>query len=143
MNEDTSFYIALIILAVLVVLIIIALISKKKKEKLIDAWLEQHPNACKIYLQKKIGVKSGTISVFYVNKEKPKIKIEKAMNVLYVEPGKNTIEVSYIFTRPGVASTITETYGPAEVVVDVEDGKEYEITFDREKKMFSYNEKSN
>ena len=106
MNEDTSFYIALIILAVLVVLIIIALITKKKREKLIDAWLEQHPNACKIYLQKKIGVKSGTISVFY-------------------------------------ASTITETYGPAEVVVDVEAGKEYEITFDREKKMFSYNEKSN
>ena len=65
------------------------------------------------------------------------------MNVLYVEPGKNTIEVSYIFTRPDVASTITETYGPAEVVVDVEAGKEYEITFDREKKMFSYNEKSN
>ena len=81
--------------------------------------------------------------MFYVNKKKPKIKIEKAMNVLYVEPGKNTIEVSYIFTRPGVASTMTETYGPAEVVVDVEAGKEYEITFDREKKMFSYNEKSN
>ena len=143
MNEDTSFYIALIILAVLVVLIIIALITKKKREKLIDAWLEQHPNACKIYLQKKIGVKSGTISVFYVNKEKPKIKIGKAMNAIYVEPGKNTIEVSYIFTRPGVASTITETYGPAEVVVNVETGKEYEITFDREKKMFSYNQKSN
>lgn len=143
MNEDTSFYIALIILAVLVVLIIIALITKKKREKLINDWLEQHPNACKIYLQKKIGIKSGTISVFYVNKEKPKIKIEKAMNVLYVEPGKNTIEVSYIFTRPSVASTMTETYGPAEVVVDVEAGKEYEITFDREKKMFSYNEKSN
>lgn len=143
MNEDTSFYIALIILAVLVVLIIIALITKKKREKLIDAWLEQHPNACKIYLQKKIGIKSGTISVFYVNKEKPKIKIGKAMNAIYVEPGKNTIEVSYIFTRPSVASTMTETYGPAEVVVDVEAGKEYEITFDREKKMFSYNEKSN
>lgn len=143
MNEGTSFYIALIILAVLVVLIIIALITKKKREKLIDAWLEQHPNACKIYLQNKIGVKSGTISVFYVNKEKPKIKIGKAMNAIYVEPGKNTIEVSYIFTSPGVASTIIETYGPAEVVVDVEAGKEYEITFDREKKMFSYNEKSN
>ena len=36
MNEDTSFYIALIILAVLVVLIIIALITKKKREKLIN-----------------------------------------------------------------------------------------------------------
>ena len=49
----------------------------------------------------------------------------------------------HIYTRPGVASTITETYGPAEVVVDVEAGKEYELTFDREKKMFSYNEKNN
>lgn len=112
MNEDTSFYIALIILAVLVVLIIIALITKKKREKLIDAWLEQHPNACKIYLQKKIGVKSGTISVFYVNKEKPKIKIEKAMNVLYVEPGKNTIEVSYIFTRPGLLLLLLKLMDP-------------------------------
>ena len=60
---------------------------------------------------------------------------------LYVLPGRRVIEATFTSSRPGVVhKTVTTSYGPAKVEVQVESRKAYAFSFNEESKSFEFEE---
>lgn len=114
---------------------------KWKRNKEVDKWLLENKYARKIYLETVVGVNSRIIQVQNVNGEKPKIKSLKGQNILYLNPGRNTIKLTCSCTRPDVLrKSVTTIYGPIEMDMDIEHYVDYKITFDKKSNKFIVNE---
>lgn len=114
---------------------------KWKRNKDVDKWLLENKYARKIYLETIVGVNSRIIQVQNVNGEKPKIKSLKGQNILYLNPGRNTIKLTCSCTRPDVLrKSVTTIYGPIEMDMDIDHYVDYKITFDKKSNKFIVNE---
>lgn len=114
---------------------------KWKRNKDVDKWLLENKYARKIYLETVVGVNSRIIQVQNVNGEKPKIKSLKGQNILYLNPGRNTIKLTCSCTRPDVLrKSVTTIYGPIEMDMDIEHYVDYKIAFDKKSNKFIVSE---
>lgn len=114
---------------------------KWKRNKDVDKWLLENKYARKIYLETIVGVNSRIIQVQNVNGEKPKIKSLKGQNILYLNPGRNTIKLTCSCTRPDVLrKSVTTIYGPIEMDMDIDHYVDYKITFDKKSNKFIVSE---
>ena len=114
---------------------------KWKRNKDVDKWLLENKYARKVYLETVVGVNSSIIQVQNVNGEKPKIKSLKGQNILYLNPGRNTIKLTCSCTRPDVLrKSVTTIYGPIEMDMDIEHYVDYKITFDKKSNKFIVSE---
>ena len=114
---------------------------KWKRNKDVDKWLLENKYARKVYLETVVGVNSRIIQVQNVNGEKPKIKSLKGQNILYLNPGRNTIKLTCSCTRPDVLrKSVTTIYGPIEMDMDIEHYVDYKITFDKKSNKFIVSE---
>lgn len=114
---------------------------KWKRNKDVDKWLLENKYARKVYLETVVGINSRIIQVQNVNGEKPKIKSLKGQNMLYLNPGRNTIKLTCSCTRPDVLrKSVTTIYGPIEMDMDIEHYVDYKITFDKKSNKFIVNE---
>lgn len=114
---------------------------KWKRNKEVDKWLLENKYARKIYLETVVGVNSRIIRVQNVNGEKPKIKSLKGQNILYLNPGRNTIKLTCSCTRPDVLrKSVTTIYGPIEMDMDIDHYVDYKITFDKKSNKFIVSE---
>lgn len=137
--DDNTF----IILCLMFIIFAVAFIFyiKWKRNKDVDKWLLENKYARKIYLETVVGVNSRIIQVQNVNGEKPKIKSLKGQNILYLNPGRNTIKLTCSCTRPDVLrKSVTTIYGPIEMDMDIEHYVDYKITFDKNSNKFIVSE---
>ena len=137
--DDNTF----IILCLMFIIFAVAFIFyiKWKRNKDVDKWLLENKYARKIYLETVVGVNSRIIQVQNVNGEKPKIKSLKGQNILYLNPGRNTIKLTCSCTRPDVLrKSVTTIYGPIEMDLDIEHYVDYKITFDKKSNKFIVSE---
>ena len=136
--DDNTFIILCLMFIVFAVAVIFYIKWKGNKE--VDKWLLENKYARKIYLETVVGVNSRIIQVQNVNGEKPKIKSLKGQNILYLNPGRNTIKLTCSCTRPDVLrKSVTTIYGPIEMDMDIDHYVDYKITFDKKSNKFIVN----
>lgn len=134
MNDNTFIILCLAFITFAVVFIFYI---KWKRNKNVDKWLIENKYARKVYLETVVGVNSRIIQVQNVNGEKPMIKSLKGQNILYLNPGRNTIKLTCTCTRPDVLrKSVTTIYGPIEMDLDIEHYVDYKITFDKKNNKF-------
>lgn len=137
--DDNTFIILCLMFIVFAVAFIFYI--KWKRNKDVDKWLLENKYARKVYLETVVGVNSRIIQVQNVNGEKPKIKSLKGQNILYLNPGRNTIKLTCSCTRPdALRKSVTTIYGPIEMDMDIEHYVDYKITFDKKSNKFIVNE---
>lgn len=137
--DDNTFIILCLMFIVFAVAFIFYI--KWKRNKDVDKWLLENKYARKVYLETVVGVNSRIIQVQNVNGEKPKIKSLKGQNILYLNPGRNTIKLTCSCTRPDVLrKSVTTIYGPIEMDMDIEHYVDYKIAFDKKSNKFIVNE---
>lgn len=137
--DDNTFIILCLMFIVFAVTFIFYI--KWKRNKDVDKWLLENKYARKVYLETVVGVNSRIIQVQNVNGEKPKIKSLKGQNILYLNPGRNTIKLTCSCTRPDVLrKSVTTIYGPIEMDMDIEHYVDYKITFDKKSNKFIVSE---
>lgn len=137
--DDNTFIILCLMFIVFAVAFIFYI--KWKRNKDVDKWLLENKYARKVYLETVVGVNSRIIQVQNVNGEKPKIKSLKGQNILYLNPGRNTIKLTCSCTRPDVLrKSVTTIYGPIEMDMDIEHYVDYKITFDKKSNKFIVSE---
>ena len=137
--DDNTFIILCLMFIVFAVAFIFYI--KWKRNKDVDKWLLENKYARKIYLETVVGINSRIIQVQNVNGEKPKIKSLKGQNILYLNPGRNTIKLTWSCTRPDVLrKSVTTIYGPIEMDMDIEHYVDYKITFDKKSNKFIVSE---
>ncbi|MCE3020161.1 hypothetical protein [Parvimonas micra] len=133
---------AYIIPAVLIVYVIGIVIWMKKRKQGYEKWLSDHPDAVKIYLVTSFNAFSNNSLAGRIlsSNAYPKIAYEGTKSVIYALPGTVDVELAYSYTRPGlVHKNVTKTWGPTKLSLEVEKGKTYELTFDKDEETFKFN----
>ena len=113
---------------------------KNKKQQ--GNFLEEHPNAARIFYAARGSITSEIITIYTVNGENPVLFTEKMKPGVYAVPGEVELNLSFTYTRPGVMyKTVSETLGPLDLAVEVEANKDYMLSYDRKKEEFIFEEK--
>ena len=122
-----------------------AIIKTKNEKKRVTNWLNEHPNAVKVYIGKTSSVTgylasaARQISVNSVDGERPLFFTEKLSNGFYVTPGTHIVESSFTKTRPGIIyRSVTTTYGPSKQEITVEGLKSYNYSFDTNEERYVF-----
>jgi hypothetical protein len=136
--NSPSRYVLIIIAAVIIVYIPFMLLHLRKKKTSAAAFLNQHPNAAKVYIA---GAAAGTLTVLSVGGDHPNTFIEGVKQAFFLLPGENTLDVQYTWSRPGVMHrTVTTTVGPTKIKVTAEAGKSYQLRYDKKDENYSFTE---
>lgn len=113
-----------------------AIFKTKNEKKRVTNWLNEHPNAVKVYIGKTSSVTgylasaARQITVNSVDGERPLFFTEKLSTGFYVTPGTHIVESSFSKTRPGFFyRSVTTTYGASKQEITVENLKSYNYTF--------------
>ena len=113
-----------------------AIFKTKNEKKRVTNWLNEHPNAVKVYIGKTSSVTgylasaARQISVNSVDGERPLFFREKLSTGFYVTPGTHIVESSFSKTRPSFFyRSVTTTYGASKQEITVENLKSYNYTF--------------
>lgn len=140
MNNVPILYIAIPVFFILYG-IVITVMTKGKKGR-VKKWLEQNPNAVKVYVNKTsmaAAVFSGQITVHSVDGEEPQFFYEKVSWGFYVTPGNHIIESSFSNTRPGILhKRVTTVLGPSKQEISADTGKTYNYVFDNKEKAYRF-----
>ncbi|EMB39868.1 hypothetical protein E4N99_04215 [Treponema denticola] len=122
-----------------------AIFKTKNEKKRVTNWLNEHPNAVKVYIGKTSSVTgylasaARQISVNSVDGERPLFFTEKLSNGFYVTPGTHIVESSFTKTRPGIIyRSVTTTYGPSKQEITVEGLKSYNYSFDTSEERYVF-----
>ncbi|WP_462247949.1 hypothetical protein [Parvimonas micra] len=132
---------AYIIPAILIIYVVGIVIWSKKRKQGYDKWLSDHPDAVKIYLNTGFNaITSKTLSGRILSPDAyPTIAYEGTKSVIYALPGTVDVELTYSYTRPGVLhKNVTTTWGPTKLSLEVEKGKTYSLTFDKDEETFKF-----
>ena len=133
---------AYIVIAIFILAAIFSFVSIKMNQKALTKWLAEHPNAVKIELSSGNNVITQKQLYARVISGEAAIFNEKAKYIVCADPGDIVLEVTYTYTRPGVLhKTVTTTWGPAKVELNVERGKDYLLSFDKKEEQFKLSSK--
>lgn len=125
------------VLFVIYIIWMISYMNKRKKKQ--QGWWDAHPGAVKVYLRSSYGMlTSNSITGHVIRGEAcPGIVSEGMNQVFYAMPGELEVELTYEYTRPGVLhKNVTQVWGPTKLSLQLEAGKTYSLTFDKEKETF-------
>ena len=113
-----------------------AIFKTKNEKQRVTNWLNEHPNAVKVYIGKTssvIGYLASAVQRITVNSvdgERPLFFREKLSTGFYVTPGTHIVESSFSKTRPSFFyRSVTTTYGASKQEITVENLKSYNYTF--------------
>ena len=122
-----------------------AIFKTKNEKQRVTNWLNEHPNAVKVYIGKTSSVTgylasaARQISVNSVDGERPLFFTEKLSNGFYVTPGTHIVESSFTKTRPGIIyRSVTTTYGPSKQEITVEGLKSYNYSFNTNEERYVF-----
>lgn len=133
---------AYIVIAIFILAAVFSFVSIKMNQKALTKWLAEHPNAVKIELSSGNNVITQKQLYARVISGEAAIFNEKAKYIVCADPGDIVLEVTYTYTRPGVLhKTVTTTWGPATVELNVEKGKDYLLSFDKKEEQFKLSSK--
>ena len=133
---------AYIVIAIFILAAVFSFVSIKMNQKALTKWLAEHPNAVKIELSSGNNVITQKHLYARVISGEAAIFNEKAKYIVCADPGDIVLEVTYTYTRPGVLhKTVTTTWGPAKVELNVEKGKDYLLSFDKKEEQFKLSSK--
>ena len=133
---------AYIVIAIFILAAVFSFVSIKMNQKALTKWLAEHPNAVKIELSSGNNVITQKQLFARVISGEAAIFNEKAKYIVCADPGDIVLEVTYTYTRPGVLhKTVTTTWGPAKVELNVERGKDYLLSFDKKEEQFKLSSK--
>ena len=91
MQGNFTFY---ILIALVVGYLAYYFIWRQKEAKKLQEWLDQHPNAVKVYTKGKISlIGSGTLTIIDVDGEQPKQFTEGLKGGFYVLPGTHVVGI--------------------------------------------------
>ena len=132
-----------IIMGLYIVLYIPYIIIKTKKNNADQKkFEEENQDISKVYLKTKIGgIVSDAMYIISVDGELPHNFGQGLKGGFYAGPGKHIIEMQYTWTRPGVLyRNVTKTIGPEKVEIEIEASKKYNLSFNRDKEEFVFEE---
>ena len=133
---------AYIVIAIFILAAVFSFVSIKMNQKALTKWLAVHPNAVKIELSSGNNVITQKQLYARVISGEAAIFNEKAKYIDCADPGDIVLEVTYTYTRPGVLhKSVTTTWGPATVELNVERGKDYLLSFDKKEEQFKLSSK--
>lgn len=119
--------------------IIYSIIRLKGMKRKNTSFLQQHPDAAKIYLTSKALITSEAVMVAAVEGEPPYHFTENGKTGIYVKPGRSKLDLSYTYTRPGVIhKQVTESTGMVQKVFETEPYQSYLLGFDRKDGNFTF-----
>ncbi|MDR1315948.1 MAG: hypothetical protein LBK13_03650 [Spirochaetales bacterium] len=121
--------------------IVFNIVRLKKMKPSDKQFLEEHPDAAKVYLGLKTLVVFGAVTVHSVDAEAPALFSEGGKNGFYAVPGKRMVEMTYTSSRPGIIhENVTQTHGPYKKELIIIANKNYLLGFDRGKEIFTFGE---
>lgn len=137
-NLPPQLYYVIPIFAAMFIAQIVVMVARKKKAKAIEA---ANPHMAKLYLSYKVGVASSAMTLHSIDNHPVETFNDKLSIYCYAEPGLRTLELSYETTRPGVMyKTVSKTYGPVKIEVELEGYKSYKLSFDKKTEQFTVTE---
>ena len=160
-----------IFIAALVVIAIIVILGFRWQKNQGSKFADQHQDAATIYLNGAKGTMGSAFALsdqlfivgvdgMYVggqvandidtssaglvaNLQRSKEVFLFSLGKLMILPGPHTLAVAAQHSRPGVlAKTVSTTYGPVKVNVNLEPHKDYQLTFDRDSQQFGLVERA-
>lgn len=134
----------LIIPAIMVLYLIGYLFYVKRDRNKKKDFMAENPTASTIYCQVgQKGIKSLSVQIHSIDGGHSFKHFQEGLRVGYVlMPGTHVIEASASTTRPGVVyKSVSETFGPTKLEVEVGTAKTYMLEFDIKNKEFTFNEK--
>ena len=124
-----------------------AIFKTKNEKQRVTNWLNEHPNAVKVYIGKTssvIGYLASAVQRITVNSvdgERPLFFREKLSTGFYVTPGTHIVESSFSKTRPGFFyRSVTTTYGASKQEITVEASKSYNYFFNTKEEAYGFEE---
>lgn len=122
-------------------LLIYLRVRKKKTTGAIEAFLQQYPDAAKVYLTEKKGTATAHVKIYSVNGEAPVEFPELNRPGAYLKPGSNTCEISYEYSEyVSRRKTLVHSTGRVKKVLQVEPNKSYLLTFNNDTAQFEFRE---
>lgn len=131
MDLKTLLYIG-IPLFVLYIIVVFAINIRKNKKG--ANYLQQNPDACKLYLKDNMG----QFTVYSVDGEKPHTFVEKLKHGIFLDHGVHVLNVAYQYTKQGVVKTTTVNIEPTDLSIEVAAGNQYELAFDRKQNTYHF-----
>ena len=124
-----------------------AIFKTKKDKQRVTNWLNEHPDAVKVYIGKTSSITgmlasaAQQITVSSVDGERPLFFTEKLSTGFYVTPGTHVVESSFSKTRPGFFyRSVTTTYGASKQEITVEASKSYNYFFNTKEEAYGFEE---
>ncbi len=124
-----------------------AIFKTKKDKQRVTNWLNEHPDAVKVYIGKTSSITgmlasaAQQITVSSVDGERPLFFTEKLSTGFYVTPGTHVVESSFSKTRPGFFyRSVTTTYGASKQEITVEASKSYNYFFNTKEETYGFEE---
>lgn len=129
----------ILLIAFVVLSIIYQIYMMKRNKNRANDYLKKHPDSVKVHLKTThYGVASSAVSIISIDEEEPCL----FMGGFYAKPGKSEIVVSFDSKRIGVMyKEVSKSTGYVPIEVDLEKGKEYELSFDKKEGEFVITEK--
>ena len=127
-----------ILIGMFVLAAIFSIVSMKLNKNALEKWLKEHPTAVKIELSAGSNLITQKELLAEVVRGEAAIFAEKGKYIVCAVPGDIVLRVTYSYTRPGVMyKTATTTWGPSEIDLTIEPGKDYVLSFDKEEQQFN------
>ena len=124
-----------------------AIFKTKQDKQRVTNWLNEHPDAVKVYIGKTSSVTgmlasaAQQITISSVDGERPFYFREKLSTGFYVTPGTHIVESSFSKTRPGFFyRSVTTTYGASKQEITVEASKSYNYFFNTKEEAYGFEE---
>ena len=131
MNQKLFMIIGVVVVIYLIAFIFFLWMKKSSNKK----WLKDNKNMSKIYV--KGG--GGQLFVTAIDDEKTRTFVEGVKHGVYISAGEHILEVLYQSIRPGVLhKTVTTTYGPSKLKVQIAADTNYELHFNLGNKNFVF-----
>ena len=160
-----------IFIAALVVIAIIVILGFRYQKNQGAKFADQHQDAATIYLNSAKGTMVAALALsdqlaivgvdgmyvsgqmatdvdtssanLVVDRQRSKDTFLLIPGKMIIVPGPHTLALAAQHSRPGVLSkTVTTTYGPVKVNVNLEPHKDYQLTFDRDSQQFGLVERA-
>lgn len=114
-------------------------VRKKKTSGKADEFLQQYPNAAKVYLTEKKNAGVAHVKVSSVNGEKPVEFPELSRPGFYLQPGQNSCEMKYEYSEVrGKRKTVIHSTGTVTKILEVEAGKSYLLSYNDDENQFEF-----
>lgn len=127
--------------ALIVFTIIFNIVRMRSIKNKAGAFADKNPNAAKLYLSTKAVQVTEPVQVTLVNDDHPVFFMDGTKSGVYLSPGVNKLNISYVYSKPGIVhKQVTTTYGPVDINFEAEARGNYLVTFNRKQEIFEFEE---